>query len=134
MKKLFNLSFFYLILALILGIFYREFTKMSNFTGNTVLSLAHTHALVLGFIFFLILILLEKNFAISKSKAFNLWLVFYNLGVLFLIGTIVARGILQIQGSDFAGLSHIAGLGHAILGLSLVWFMINLKNHISRLS
>lgn len=64
MKKLFNLSFFYLILGLALGIFFREFTKFNAFTGITTLSTAHTHTLVLGFIFFLILIVLEG--AVSK--------------------------------------------------------------------
>ena len=46
MKKLFNLSFFYLILGLALGVFFREFTKFNNFTGITKLSSAHTHTLV----------------------------------------------------------------------------------------
>ena len=46
----------------------------------------------------------------------------YNLGLLYLIITLSIRGILQVIGSDFVGLSHIAGLGHAILGVSLVWF------------
>lgn len=64
MKKLFNLSFSYLILGLALGIFFREFTKFNTFTGITTLSAAHTHTLVLGFIFFLILIVLEG--AVSK--------------------------------------------------------------------
>ena len=72
MKKLFNLSFFYLILGLALGIFFREFTKFNAFTGITTLSAAHTHTLVLGFIFFLILIVLEKVFNISNIKYFSL--------------------------------------------------------------
>lgn len=37
MKKLFNLSFIYLGLGLILGVFHREFTKFNNFSGETVL-------------------------------------------------------------------------------------------------
>ena len=60
MKRLFNLSFFYLILGLALGIFFREFTKLNDFTGITTLSATHTHALVLGFIFFLVIVILEK--------------------------------------------------------------------------
>lgn len=127
MKKLFNLSFFYLALGLILGIFFREFTKMNDFNGQTVLSAAHTHTLVLGFLFFLILMILDKCFNISLNKHFNKWLISYNFGVLALIGTLVTRGILEVLSSDFAGLSHMAGLGHAILGASLIWFMFILK-------
>lgn len=130
MKKLFNLSFFYLILGLALGIFFREFTKINDFTGVTTLSATHTHTLVLGFIFFLVVIILEKVFNISTVKKFNIWLVVYNIGLLSLISTLVARGILEVLNKDFAGLPHIAGTSHAILGISLIWFMIILKKSI----
>lgn len=130
MKKLFNLSFFYLILGLALGIFFREFTKFNAFTGITTLSAAHTHTLVLGFIFFLILIVLEKVFNISNIKYFIGWLITYNIGLLSLISTLVVRGILEVQNKDFIGLPHIAGTAHAILGISLIWFMIILKKSI----
>ena len=77
----------------------------------------------IDFLFFIIVLLLEKNFTISNNKSFNKWIVLYNLGLLYLIITLSIRGILQVIGSDFVGLSHIAGLGHAILGVSLVWFL-----------
>ena len=124
MKKLFKISTFYLVLGLILGVFYREFSKLNEFTGVTTLSATHTHALVLGFIFFIIVLLLEKNFFISKIKSFKIWLVTYNVGLIYLLSTLVYRGILQVQGVDFSGLSHIAGLGHAVLGISLIWFVV----------
>ena len=38
MKKLINTSFVYFILAMIAGVFYREFTKFYNFTEKTTLS------------------------------------------------------------------------------------------------
>ena len=123
MQKYFKISSFYLLLGLVMGIFSREFTKLNNFSGYTVLKSVHTHTLVLGFLFFIIVLLLEKNFTISNNKSFNKWIVLYNLGLLYLIITLSIRGILQVIGSDFVGLSHIAGLGHAILGVSLVWFL-----------
>ena len=130
MKRLFNLSFLYLILGLALGVFFREFTKLNDFSGATTLNVAHTHTLVLGFIFFLVIVILEKVFTISNIKYFNIWLITYNIGLLSLISTLVARGILEILNKDFAGLPHIAGTSHAILGLSLIWFMIILKESI----
>ena len=123
MQKYFKISSFYLLFGLAMGIFSREFTKLNNFSGYTVLKSVHTHTLVLGFLFFIIVLLLEKNFTISNNKSFNKWIVLYNLGLLYLIITLSIRGILQVIGSDFVGLSHIAGLGHAILGVSLVWFL-----------
>ena len=110
MQKYFKISSFYLLFGLVMGIFSREFTKLNNFSGYTVLKSVHTHTL-------------EKNFTISNNKSFNKWIVLYNLGLLYLIITLSIRGILQVIGSDFVGLSHIAGLGHAILGVSLVWFL-----------
>lgn len=130
MKKLFNLSFFYLILGLALGVFFREFTKFNDFTSVTTLSAAHTHTLVLGFIFFLVIVILEKVFTISNIKHFNIWLIIYNIGLLSLISTLVARGILEVLNNDFAGLPHIAGTSHVILGLALIWFMLILKKSI----
>lgn len=123
MQKYFKISSFYLLFGLVMGIFSIEFTKLNNFSGYTVLKSVHTHTLVLGFLFFIIVLLLEKNFTISNNKSFNKWIVLYNLGLLYLIITLSIRGILQVIGSDFVGLSHIAGLGHAILGVSLVWFL-----------
>ena len=124
MQKIFKISSFYLFLGLILGVFYREFTKFNDFTGATTLGVAHSHVLVLGFVFFIIVLLLEKNFFISRIKNFKTWIITYNVGLIYLISVLVFRGILQVQGSDFAGLSHIAGLGHAILGISLIWFSV----------
>lgn len=124
MKKYINLSTFYLIVGLLLGIFYREFTKFNQYTGVTTLGKTHGHVLILGFIFFLVLMLLEKNFSLSAIRGFKSWIIIYNLSLIYTVGTLIARGVLEVLGKDFAGLSHIAGLGHAILGISLVWFII----------
>ncbi|MGL5328742.1 MAG: DUF2871 domain-containing protein [Peptostreptococcaceae bacterium] len=124
MQKYFKISTFYLILGLALGVFYREFTRLSGFSGSTVLGLLHTHTLVLGFLFFILVLLLDKNFNISKIKNFNSWIITYNVGLIYLICTLIFRGILQVNGSEFSGLSHIAGLGHAILGISMIWFVV----------
>ena len=127
MKKYLNISTFYLVIGLVLGIFYRELTKINEFSGQTVLSTAHTHALVLGFIFFLIVMILEKSFEISSVKGMNLWVIFYNISFISMLATIIARGVMQVLGVDFIGLSHIAGLTHAMLGVSLIWFVVIIR-------
>lgn len=123
MKKYLNLSLFYLVLGLGLGVFFREFTKFNNFTDKTTLSALHGHALILGFVFFLVVLILDKVFEISKAKAYKGWLVFYNISLVYMIGTLLFRGILEVTGGEFAGLNHIAGLAHTMLGLALVWFI-----------
>ena len=124
MKKYFNASMAYLILGLIAGVFYREFTRMAEFTGQTVLKGLHTHILVLGFLFFIIVLLLYKNFGFSKMKGSRAWFISYNVSMVYFIATMVARGIAQVRGIEVRGLSHIAGLAHALFGAALVWFII----------
>ena len=124
MKKYYYLSFTYLILGLIAGVFYRELTRMSDFTGQTVLKGVHTHLLVLGFIFFLVVLILDQLFKLSQYRGSKAWFIAYHVGFVATVATMVARGIAQVKGFDIAGLSHMAGLAHAILGITLVWFMI----------
>lgn len=130
MKKYFNLSLFYLILGLALGVFYREFTKFNSYTGDTILKALHGHILILGFFFFLFLIIIEKNFNISSTKNINIWLILYNISFIYTIITMIFRGVLQVLEKNFAVLSHIAGLGHFLLGVSLIYFMVILSKSI----
>lgn len=111
-------------LGLIAGVFYRELTRMSDFTGETVLKGVHTHILVLGFVFFLVVLLLEKNLGISDLKSTKAWLITYQVALVTVVATMVARGVAQVKGFEIAGLSHMAGASHALLGIALIWFMI----------
>ena len=124
MKKYYYLSFTYLILGLIAGVFYRELTKAAGFTGDTVLRGVHTHLLVLGFLFFLVVLLLEKSFGLSHLKGMKAWFITYQVALITVVATMVVRGIAEVKGFEVAGLSHMAGLTHALLGIALVWFMI----------
>lgn len=45
------------------GVFYREFTKVDGFTSFTTLSVVHTHYLMLGMVFFLIVGCCRKEFS-----------------------------------------------------------------------
>ncbi|EMY4795594.1 DUF2871 domain-containing protein [Bacillus pacificus] len=130
MKKLYNAAFSYLIIGLLSGVFAREYTKAQGIKGSTMLQLVHTHVLVLGFVFFLIALALCKVFHVQETKSFRAWFVVYNVGLLFTIATMLWRGLLQVNGTDFNGLSHMAGLGHVIISIGLVWFMILLKKSV----
>lgn len=59
-KRYADLAFSYGVTAMILGVFYREFTKFSQFTGRTNLAFLHAHYFLLGMFFFLMLMLVEK--------------------------------------------------------------------------
>ncbi|WP_106767844.1 DUF2871 domain-containing protein [Paenibacillus faecalis] len=130
MKKLYYTAFIYAVLGLIAGIFYREITKYSDFTGSTVLVALHTHIFMLGFFFFLIVLILGKLFQVHETKSFSAWYIVYNIGIIITIGAMTTRGMLQINGQDISFLPHIAGLGHAILGIGFIWLLILLGKRI----
>lgn len=68
MKKTINLSILYAILAMIGGVFFREFTKFNRFDGVTTLGKVHTHYFLLGMLFFLLLTLIIKAFDVKFKK------------------------------------------------------------------
>ena len=58
MKKHFaRAAFVYAALAMVFGVFYREFTKFSGFTGQTTLSVMHPHYFLLGMVFCLVMLI-----------------------------------------------------------------------------
>ncbi|MEN1936633.1 DUF2871 family protein [Paenibacillus sp. 102] len=127
MKKLYYASFVYLIIGLLSGVFAREYAKSKGILGSTLLNLLHTHTLVLGFLFFLIALALAKAFSFHKVKGFNTWFIVHNIGLILTLSSLATRGLLQLNGADFKGLTYIIGISHSLIGLTLVWFMILLK-------
>jgi hypothetical protein len=130
MKRLYNSALFYAVLGLLLGVFYREFTKAKDFTGVSMLGSLHVHALALGMLFFLLLLVFDNNFSLTAYKRFNLWFVVYNLGLMGTLGAMSVRGVIQVLGQEMNGLNYIAGTFHMILGIGMVWFMFILRNRI----
>lgn len=123
MKKYLNMATIYLIMGLLGGVFFREFTKFNNFEGKTSLGVVHTHILVLGFLMMIMVMVLEYNFKLSKVNHFMKWFIMYNAGVIYVAITMLVRGVSEVKVIAMPGLNHIAGLGHAILGISLIYFM-----------
>lgn len=135
MKKMVNCALFYAIVAMVGGVFYREFTKFNGFTGQTALSVVHTHYFVLGMFFFLLLLLLEKNFSFRNQKTGRI-LAVYHLGLNITGILLLVRGIFQVLGTPLtsganASISGIAGIGHLLLGVSIVLLLLQLRNSLS---
>ncbi|CUP60401.1 MAG: DUF2871 domain-containing protein [Clostridium baratii] len=131
MKKLMNTAFIYAIIALASGVFYREFTRISNYTGKTSLAVAHVHLLALGSLMFLILVLFEKEFKITKNKFFGKFYIIYNAGLVFMTGMFIWRGVDQVLGlNGGAMISGIAGLSHIIFTVGIIMMFIVLRNEV----
>lgn len=127
MRRLFFASTTYLIIGVLSGLFYREFTKLNDFGEGqfTQLGLAHTHLLTLGFIVGLIVLVLEKLFALSGSKLFGWFFWLYNAGVVLTSAMLIWHGCLTVLGLESSAMiAGIAGLGHMVLTAGMVLLMV----------
>lgn len=94
MRKMLNLSLLYFILAMVCGVFYREFTKINGYEGRTALAFAHVHFMVLGMTLFLILALFAKSGGLTEQRSFRIFLVLYNIGLPLMVVMLIIRGII----------------------------------------
>lgn len=136
MKKLVNAAFIYMLAGVASGLFYREFTKANDFTDATFTQLAvvHTHLLILGFLVLLVVLVIEKVFAISRSPRLYAWFLWlYNLGVILTAGMMIWHGTLTVLGEESNGMiAGIAGLGHILITAGLIVFFVALRRAVSR--
>ena len=135
MKRYMNTALLYAILAMVSGVFYREFTKFHGFTAKTTLSVVHTHYFLMGMVFFLLLLVLEKNFSFTGPKTGQM-LVLYHVGLNLTAVMFVVRGVLQVLGTTpslgmDAAISGVAGIGHILLGVSLVLLLLQIKSSVT---
>lgn len=131
-KKLINTAWIYALLAMVGGVFYREFTKFNGFSGRTTLAFVHTHLFLLGMIFFLIVALLQYHVDVAGDKRFKLFYIIFNIGLVITAAMLIWRGIPQVLAMDLskavdASISGIAGLGHICIGVGIILYFLMLK-------
>ncbi len=124
MKKMYQISLAYLVFGLMAGLVNHEVAYWTHFTGESVLSVVHPHAILLGGLVFLLLPLFMKSFAIEKQKSFRIFLWVYNSGLIMTLGFMTARGMSQLLEMPFPHFwDHLvggfAGIGHIILTVGL---------------
>ena len=132
MKKYLNIALAYAIAAMVGGVFYREFTKYSGFTGVTALGKVHVHLFLLGMLVFLVVALYGAHNDLGKIKAFRAFLWTYNIGVPLTAIMLVVRGVAQVRGLALsaaanASISGIAGIGHILTGIGIILLLLSLK-------
>ncbi|MEV6035849.1 DUF2871 domain-containing protein [Nonomuraea sp. NPDC052116] len=131
MRKILNVAHVYMILGLVSGLYYRELTKLTGFTGDTQLGVVHTHLLALGMLFFLVVLALEKLFALTSVRLFGWFFWIYNAGLAVTVATMILHGTLTVLGrpSDEA-IALISGLGHVLLTVGLILLFVTLGKRI----
>lgn len=121
--KLFNS-----ICSISFGVFYREFTKMNDYTAWTTLFVVHTHYIILGMMLFLILGLISMN----MNLKINGTVLFYNIGLNLTAIMLIVRGIIQVLDLNVisALISGITDIGHILLGISLFMILLDIKRSV----
>lgn len=132
MKKYINRSIFYALLAMVGGVFYREFTKIMNFTGTTSLGKVHVHLLVLGTFVYLIAAFFSKQIDFEKEKSCKLFKYLYDVGLLLTVIMLVVRGFTQVLTISIskgisASISGLAGIGHVLIAISLISLLLSFR-------
>ena len=130
-KRYANLALVYGIAAMVFGVFYREFTKFSHFSGKTNLSVMHTHYFMLGMFFFLMLMVIEKVLAFSDKgvgKAVFLYQVgLNNNGIGFLVRVLTHVWGTELRRGMDASISGTAGIGHILIGGCMVVLLVRIR-------
>ncbi|NUW33902.1 DUF2871 domain-containing protein [Nonomuraea sp. SMC257] len=127
MRRILNTAHIYMIVGLVSGFYYRELTKLNDFTGDTQLGLVHTHALALGMLVFLLVLVLEKQFALTSSRLFGWFFWIYNAGLALTLAMLTLHGSLTVLGRPSGEVIALAaGLGHVLLTVGLVLLFITL--------
>ena len=135
MKRYLNAALTYAVLAMAGGVFYREFTKFNGFDGRTALGVVHTHYFMLGMVFFLLLLVLEKTFSFTGAKTGRV-LAVYHVGLNLTAVMLAVRGVTQVLWTELssgmsAAISGMAGIGHILLGVSLVLLLLQIKRSLA---
>ncbi|MFI6646178.1 DUF2871 domain-containing protein [Streptomyces sp. NPDC050529] len=135
MRRSYYAAHVYMIVGVVSGLFYREFTKAKDFHGETQLALMHTHLLALGMIVFLVVLVLDKVFQLSGARLFTAFFWFYNAGIAISTGMMGAHGILTVLGRDEDHIPEavplVAGLGHILLTVGLILLFILLGRRVN---
>lgn len=127
--KTWRVGLFFMIFALISGVYFREMTKLFAFDNSTMLSGLHVHALVLGTGICLLLVILDSLFDLFSSRYFPIIWRFYLFGLMMFLGLGALRGTLEVTGQSLTSvqdhlISGFAGLSHIVLGSGMVMLMM----------
>lgn len=82
-------------------------------------------------VFFLLLLLLEKNFSFTGAKTGRV-LAIYHIGLNLTATMLVVRGVAQVSVPTLpsginAAISGVAGIGHILLSVSIILLLMQIK-------
>lgn len=135
MKKVMNTAIIYFVAAMVGGVFYREFTKLNTFSGQTVLGVVHTHLLALGVALFLFTAILFKVTNLENNRLYKRFFALYNISLPLMVTMMIVRGIVQVKELTISNrinamISGISGLTHIGVAIALFLFLRAVKKEL----
>lgn len=117
------------------GLYYRELTKHNGLAGTrdlagTQLAVVHTHALTLGTLVLLLLLVLLAQFrGLGTDRRFRWGVGLWQGGLALTTAGMLVKGTLQVTdtaGYDSPALAGVSGLGHMTLTAAFVLIFLAL--------
>ena len=130
---LFRAAAVWTVIGLVGGLAYREVTRAAEFTGFTQLALVHTHALALGTTVLLVVLVLERLYALHTDRWLRWFVWLWNLGLGITVAGLAVKGTLQVHAStaaDSAALAGFSGTGHILLTAGFVVLLLVLGRRV----
>lgn len=75
---------------------------------------------------FLLLVVVEKNFHFIDNKVLK-YLLFYHIGLNLTVIMLVVRGVVQVLSLNVSS-AVLFGIAHLILGISMFFVLISIRN------
>ncbi|MDO4680748.1 MAG: DUF2871 domain-containing protein [Aerococcus sp.] len=127
-----NTSIAYFLLAMVAGVFCREFTKFNHFTGETVLGMTHAHLLMLGTFLFLGIDVLFHFTHLEENALYQKFYLIYNIALPLMVATMITRGIVQVLQPALStwmdvAISGVAGLSHIGIFIALLLLLVAIR-------
>lgn len=124
---LYRLAGVWTLVGLVGGLGYRELTRSHDFDGRTQLAVVHTHALVLGTVMMLLLLVIERVFRLSEQRGFRASVWIYTAGVAITVAMLSVNGTRTVMGHESnPALAGISGTGHIAIAVGLAMFFLSL--------
>lgn len=130
-KNILGLSYTSLIMGLIGGVFYREFTKFYGYHAENHLSKLHVHILVLGFLSMFIIYIISKEYDLESILSLRKPIYVFMSGLTFTVVNMTLFGIYEVvsEGKNIvnkAAIEGLSGIGHITLAIGIVWTIVRI--------
>lgn len=141
MKKLWKTAFVYLIVATVFEVALAGLLEATGIhaAGDGIAArplglIVHTHLLGLGFFFYILLLMLDKLFALSHDPGFRRFELVYNAGLVLAAVIMIYRSLGEVLAYEVSKMlaMGIGTIAHILVTVGLIMFALILKRGVEQ--